>query len=147
MNDLSDAISDYAGSEHFLFLDDAVKPHAEPLLQHWCDTVDTAPSSEALGASLEDLGRLDVPVRAKRAFPDLLRGFLEFAASTGRVPGADAWVPLVDDAEPGFLERLRDDGTVRGKTHRKPVADVGRNDPCPCGSGKKFKKCCWGLLT
>lgn len=20
---------------------------------------------------------------------------------------------------------------------------VGRNDPCPCGSGKKFKKCCW----
>ena len=21
---------------------------------------------------------------------------------------------------------------------------VGRNDPCPCGSGKKFKKCCSG---
>ena len=21
---------------------------------------------------------------------------------------------------------------------------VGRNDPCPCGSGKKFKKCCLG---
>ena len=20
---------------------------------------------------------------------------------------------------------------------------VGRNDPCPCGSGLKFKKCCW----
>lgn len=19
----------------------------------------------------------------------------------------------------------------------------GRNDPCPCGSGKKYKKCCW----
>ena len=30
---------------------------------------------------------------------------------------------------------------------RKPVvlsaADkIGRNDPCPCGSGKKYKKCC-----
>nr|WP_249142128.1 DUF1186 domain-containing protein [Bradyrhizobium diazoefficiens] len=23
-----------------------------------------------------------------------------------------------------------------------PFAKVGRNDPCPCGSGKKFKKCC-----
>ncbi|WP_441233920.1 SEC-C metal-binding domain-containing protein [Bradyrhizobium sp. 930_D9_N1_4] len=23
-----------------------------------------------------------------------------------------------------------------------PHRDVGRNDPCPCGSGKKFKKCC-----
>ncbi len=22
------------------------------------------------------------------------------------------------------------------------VATIGRNDPCPCGSGKKFKKCC-----
>ncbi len=21
---------------------------------------------------------------------------------------------------------------------------VGRNDPCPCGSGKKYKKCCLG---
>lgn len=21
---------------------------------------------------------------------------------------------------------------------------VGRNDPCPCGSGKKYKKCCMG---
>ncbi len=24
----------------------------------------------------------------------------------------------------------------------KTTPDVGRNDPCPCGSGKKFKKCC-----
>jgi len=23
-----------------------------------------------------------------------------------------------------------------------PKSTVGRNDPCPCGSGKKFKKCC-----
>jgi hypothetical protein len=23
-----------------------------------------------------------------------------------------------------------------------PLRSVGRNDPCPCGSGKKFKKCC-----
>jgi uncharacterized protein YecA (UPF0149 family) len=23
-----------------------------------------------------------------------------------------------------------------------PFRHVGRNDPCPCGSGKKFKKCC-----
>lgn len=24
---------------------------------------------------------------------------------------------------------------------RHTTAKVGRNDPCPCGSGKKFKKC------
>ena len=23
---------------------------------------------------------------------------------------------------------------------------IGRNDPCPCGSGKKYKRCCLGLM-
>jgi hypothetical protein len=27
-------------------------------------------------------------------------------------------------------------------TVHNPYRNVGRNDPCPCGSGKKFKKCC-----
>lgn len=26
----------------------------------------------------------------------------------------------------------------------RPAASPGRNDPCPCGSGKKYKKCCLG---
>jgi len=25
---------------------------------------------------------------------------------------------------------------------RSTAPKVGRNDPCPCGSGKKYKKCC-----
>ena len=25
---------------------------------------------------------------------------------------------------------------------RKTVREIGRNDPCPCGSGKKYKNCC-----
>ncbi len=27
-------------------------------------------------------------------------------------------------------------------TQRRETPKVGRNDPCPCGSGKKYKKCC-----
>ncbi len=35
------------------------------------------------------------------------------------------------------------DGTVKKKPVVKKAAEkVGRNDPCPCGSGKKYKKCC-----
>ena len=35
------------------------------------------------------------------------------------------------------------DGSAKPRTVRKTVAQkVGRNDPCPCGSGKKYKKCC-----
>ncbi|ACL60392.1 SEC-C motif domain protein [Methylobacterium nodulans ORS 2060] len=31
--------------------------------------------------------------------------------------------------------------------HHNPYRDVGRNDPCPCGSGKKFKKCCYEKMA
>ncbi|HCS14031.1 MAG: YecA family protein [Zetaproteobacteria bacterium CG06_land_8_20_14_3_00_59_53] len=31
---------------------------------------------------------------------------------------------------------------AKARTVRRELAKVGRNDPCPCGSGKKFKKCC-----
>jgi len=27
-------------------------------------------------------------------------------------------------------------------TSPRSVMEVGRNDPCPCGSGKKYKNCC-----
>ena len=26
--------------------------------------------------------------------------------------------------------------------HRRPEPKIGRNEPCPCGSGKKYKQCC-----
>jgi uncharacterized protein len=31
--------------------------------------------------------------------------------------------------------------------NQKKRLSVGRNDPCPCGSGRKFKSCCMGKLT
>ncbi len=34
-----------------------------------------------------------------------------------------------------------DDGSVQNQTVRK-TKDIGRNDPCPCGSGLKYKHCC-----
>lgn len=34
------------------------------------------------------------------------------------------------------------DDTAKGTTVRNSNKKVGRNDPCPCGSGKKYKKCC-----
>lgn len=34
------------------------------------------------------------------------------------------------------------DGDVNPRQAPRSVAKVGRNDPCPCGSGQKYKKCC-----
>ena len=33
-------------------------------------------------------------------------------------------------------------GHGKAKTVRRTQPKIGRNDPCPCGSGKKYKKCC-----
>jgi SEC-C motif-containing protein len=35
-----------------------------------------------------------------------------------------------------------DGETPKAQPYRRPSPKVGMNDPCPCGSGKKFKKCC-----
>ncbi len=32
--------------------------------------------------------------------------------------------------------------TASASTHIRDSKKIGRNDPCPCGSGKKYKKCC-----
>ena len=59
-----------------------------------------------------------------------------------------AWRKLVLEAEAGLdetLRRLRDYwAIVRAppQTVRHATAKVGRNDPCPCGSGRKHKHCC-----
>ena len=40
-------------------------------------------------------------------------------------------------------ENLGSDGTLKKQPIRRKT-DIGRNDPCPCGSGKKYKHCCLG---
>ena len=44
-------------------------------------------------------------------------------------------------AKPTAASGGSDDGSVKKQPVRKGVK-VGRNDPCPCGSGLKYKKCC-----
>jgi hypothetical protein len=55
--------------------------------------------------------------------------------------------PLFDNTASDALDdlpsvRLGDVDTVEEDKPLTRAAPVGRNDPCPCGSGKKFKKCC-----
>src|SRR5438094_8771810 len=58
----------------------------------------------------------------------------------------------VDDLEEAFQRKKRrelEQARMAGAGDFQPVqqvvrgtAKIGRNDPCPCGSGKKYKKCC-----
>ncbi|MBO6108145.1 MAG: SEC-C domain-containing protein [Eubacterium sp.] len=48
------------------------------------------------------------------------------------------WDELLDDARRKELYKEQ----KSSRTYRREQPKVGRNDPCPCGSGKKYKHCC-----
>lgn len=57
------------------------------------------------------------------------------------------WACFNSDERPDKAHQPRDPGRnveplAVGQPYRRETAKVGRNDPCPCGSGKKFKRCC-----
>ena len=147
MFDLNDYIGEFCSSDHFLFLDATVKDHAESLLAHWCGLVGNADIDVVImERTLAAMARLDAPVDVRKAVPDLLNAFFDYLASSGKAPYAKNWPALVSLVERQYCDGFRDDGSVRGQTFVKKYTDTNRNDPCPCGSGKKFKKCCMQLI-
>jgi preprotein translocase subunit SecA len=44
-------------------------------------------------------------------------------------------------AVPASQRQLRTNRDEEGGAAKPAAASVGRNDPCPCGSGKKYKNC------
>jgi len=147
-----DFIPEYLESEHFLFLAPAVKEHAEAVLAAFCDravahgAVEMSDLTTAITEAvlMKDMGRLSLPLSAKQALPDLLEGFFGFLRETGRFPAAAALQMCAEALAPKFRASLRADGSVKGETVRKVSTEIGRNDPCFCGSGLKYKKCCGG---
>lgn len=54
-----------------------------------------------------------------------------------RLPGSSSLAVAVTGSS-SFVRRLQ----FRGAVGRRDSMKIGRNEPCPCGSGKKYKKCC-----
>ncbi len=97
-------------------------------------------STEEWSKSAEWLG-LEI-LSTERGGPDDDEGFVEFVARYS-ISGAEQV-----HREKSLFRKI--DGQwffisgqkVAGQTIRNVGPKVGRNDPCPCGSGKKSKKCC-----
>jgi uncharacterized protein len=72
----------------------------------------------------------------------------ELPAKERRAFRADEWAQLVKGCEDGLADAIVDIreywAALRTppQTVRRVTPKTGRNDPCPCGSGKKFKQCC-----
>jgi len=59
-------------------------------------------------------------------------------AQTGS-SGQSAHVTEVPDFPPFPIDELMHDND---RTYRREGPKIGRNEPCPCGSGQKYKRCC-----
>jgi SWIM/SEC-C metal-binding protein len=49
---------------------------------------------------------------------------------------------FITGLEPGEPEDISDLEKLLNPPQAVRSEKIGRNDPCPCGSGKKYKKCC-----
>ena len=140
-------IGDYLQSDHFLFLDPESKNQAEPVLSTFLRTCREPLNMGNLERALESCSNLQLEAAAKKKIPGLLMGFFEYLESQGKLIDSETILSDLKILEKQFVSRIRGDSTVKGITHKKHYTDVGRNDACPCGSGKKFKKCCLNLIS
>ena len=96
------------------------------------------------GISLRNLAQKDPLVEYKNEgfemFDEMLRKIDDFVVTrffkvrlVSNEPERRQQVSRSEDNRPGKVGKQK---TV------KKGNKVGRNDPCPCGSGKKYKKCC-----
>ncbi|MGH9332952.1 MAG: SEC-C metal-binding domain-containing protein, partial [Vicinamibacteria bacterium] len=83
------------------------------------------------------------PSLAFRSAPRPLRlSFNDPAATPSVLEGASQWAPAMNPVGAGPRRESQGGVGAAVKTVRRTTEKVGRNDPCPCGSGKKYKKCC-----
>jgi hypothetical protein len=98
---------------------------------------------DAIDFSLDDFDRVLAPGRDD---PAGLAGFHDQKVRPfdDAIGTRESWsAGEDDDLELGedVLEQSDDEGAADGP-YVNAFRNVGRNDPCPCGSGKKYKKCC-----
>ena len=110
----------------------------------WMEHLDTMTDLRE-GISLRNLAQRDPLVEYKNEgfamFDEMLKKIDEFVVTrffkvrlVKREQQAPIRVNSNQDSRPGKVGKVKT--ITRGKK-------VGRNDPCPCGSGKKYKKCCY----
>jgi hypothetical protein len=78
------------------------------------------------------------------AYDDVLAEIEARVARKPALPGCtvaeiSGWAWFKEDPDESFFD---DDFDPPDLPYTRPEPKVGRNDPCLCGSGKKFKKCC-----
>jgi preprotein translocase subunit SecA len=113
--------------------------------EFWMDHID-AMTELRQGIGLRAYGQTDPVVEYKR------EGYDMFEAMIAAIQEETVRRVFIARVQQNGVQRERvakvtgesgaDDGTLKKQPVKKSAKKVGRNDPCPCGSGKKYKKCC-----
>ncbi len=100
----------------------------------WVDHLENLESLQD-AVRLRAYGQQDPLVEFKNEAHRMFQGLVEtIEAETAKV---------LDGIKPASAEEIeREKARLAAVAAPKNEAKVGRNDPCPCGSGKKYKKCC-----
>jgi len=142
---------------HLAAIGEIARDNARDLLRHWFETLRPKsgdPVWYGWQRAVALLGLVELEPLAARAFRQGLvpRDFFTFedfqddlraarAAPDRLAFLAERGVKPIDDAIEA-LAIFDSEGDEAPEPERNPFRNVGRNDPCPCGSGKKYKKCC-----
>jgi hypothetical protein len=137
-------VSDFEESATYRELPPAAKEHASRILpvflESGCALRDVAPGELEEGdfkhALLDGVAALDLPGPVVSSVPALCGALLAELETQGRLAGGRALGRYVRALRPAFEERRQPTPI------RNPGSRIGRNDPCPCGSGRKYKQCC-----
>ena len=105
------------------------------------------------GIGLRGYGQKDPLIEYKREGFDLFAGMMERVKSdtldrlfhvqavrNEEQPSVPTPPPVISRPQPALILN-RGEEPVAAQTVQRSDEKVGRNDPCPCGSGKKYKKC------
>jgi uncharacterized protein len=95
------------------------------------------------------------PLEDDEEAQDILDPMMRLAEEVEPGEDGEPGEPIPDDERAGIIEAMFDsvmdineffrekrERRLAPPTQRRAGSKVGRNDPCPCGSGKKYKLCC-----
>jgi hypothetical protein len=138
-------VSDFCGSDAVRSLSSGTREYAPELLTSFlltaCEARDVEPEDieePDLKPALLKLARVQLPESIKQEVPTLCGAMLADLESQGRLSGGRVLGAYVRALKDAFAEAA----SGKPKPVKRPGSRIGRNDPCPCGSGRKYKKCC-----
>ena len=136
--------AEFAESTPFSLLPDPLKERGPAVCAGFLRRAGELTEPAARRVLLEVMPTLDLPEAVRVAVPEILAPLLEWLEDTGRVAGGRSLALFVGALAPAYRERCAPQGGLRIPPVVKKTPDIGRNAPCPCGSGRKYKKCCAG---